>query len=62
MSVVGLRHNHTGKVMGKINDDLKYLVEMYGCIEVEIQYDGGCPTFIYDEDCTWGCKGNAMGN
>lgn len=62
MSVVSLRHNDNGKFMEKINEVLKYLEEKYGRIEVEVQYEGGCPTFIYDDDCTWGCKGNAMGN
>ena len=34
----------------------------YGPITCFFTDSKGCDHFLYDDDCDWGCKGNAMGN
>ena len=48
--------------MNKLDYVLDALETKYGSIDFCHADEEGCPHFLYDKDCEWGCKGNAMGN
>lgn len=48
--------------MKKLEEVLAALEVKYGPIAKNYANPEGCDHFLYDDDCTWGCKGNAMGD
>ena len=48
--------------MKKLDYVLAALEIKYGPIAYCYVNEKGCDHFLYDDDCDWGCKGNAMGD
>lgn len=47
--------------MENLDNVLAGLEIKYGPITFCDVASQGCAHFLYDDDCSWGCKGNAMG-
>ncbi len=48
--------------MNSLDYVLVALEVKYGPIAFSYANAEGCSHFLYDDDCGWGCKGNAMGD